>query len=85
MTTITQQLPNRLPSTVEAGIIAADFYCQECGEPVAEGAETCPWCAINKEHEYAASRGNPMRMLAQVGLLDDYYKSMNEIGKSKGE
>jgi len=68
-----------------SSIIAADFYCQECGEPVAEGAETCPWCAINKEHEYAASRGNPMRMLAQVGLLDDYYKSMNEIGKSKGE
>jgi hypothetical protein len=65
-----------------SSIAAADFFCQECGEPVAEGAETCPWCAIDKEHEYAASRGNPMRMLAQVGLLDDYYKSMNDVGKS---
>lgn len=53
--------------------------CAACGEPVRQGENTCPWCSIHQEHDIDAARRNPMRMLSRYGLLEDYYKSMEEI------
>lgn len=60
-----------------------DFSCESCEEPIDEGEDTCSWCAINDDHEYGAAMGNPLRILANSGLLEGYYKSMNEIDSSE--
>jgi len=58
-----------------------DFYCGECFEPTQENVDICAWCQITEDHVVSAAESNPFRRLAHFGLLDNYIKSMDEIGK----
>lgn len=59
-------------------IMPCEFTCEECNEPIQEGANTCSWCSINEDDENAAAARNPLRMFHEAGILDDYYRSMGE-------
>ena len=71
---------------VDRDIVAAANACRHCGEPIADDAETCPWCAIQEDDEFRVARSNPMRILADAGLLEEYYRRMAEIRRiTEGE
>lgn len=55
--------------------------CHSCGEPIQDDQDVCPWCAIQDHHVVNAMKNNPLRMLANRGLLEDYYEMMNSVGK----
>lgn len=58
--------------------------CTCCCEPIENDSKgKCHWCAITEAHEFEAARRNPMRMLANYGLLEGYMKSMADIAKRK--
>ena len=57
----------------------ADNVCGNCSEPIGEEEELCPWCQISGDDEYHAAMGNPLRMMHQYGLLDDYMRGVEEI------
>jgi hypothetical protein len=62
-------------------IMSCDDYCDGCNEPVEKLREYCPWCSITEEDEDNAALGNPLRALADVGILSGYIKGFNAIGK----
>lgn len=55
--------------------------CEGCAEPLFERESLCPWCSITGADREAAAQGNPFRRLDEAGLLEDYMKSMSNIGK----
>jgi len=61
-------------------IVPAANSCAKCNEPLESDLERCSWCQITDEHRIEAAAGNPYRMLAGIGKLDDYIKSMDETG-----
>lgn len=63
-------------------LVSHNNSCASCGEPVQAGNDTCPWCSIQQDHDVDAARRNPMRMLSRYGLLEGYYKSMEDIRRS---
>ena len=68
-------------------ISACEFSCDECGEPVQDNRDECPWCAVRQDHSLEAAQRNPMRILARYGMLRDYYESAQRIrrGARRGE
>ena len=65
----------------ENEIKESKFVCDSCDEPLDENLKLCSWCSIEKHHIEDAAIQNPLRMLQDIGQLESYYKSMNEIGK----
>jgi len=54
--------------------------CIECGEPLQDDSnETCAWCSISEAHRVDAARTNPLRMLANLGMLEEYVEGMRRI------
>ena len=64
-------------------ISVAENSCESCGEPISASKNNCSWCAIEKHHEMYAAQNNPFRMLHRHGLLEGYYRTMNEIDEKK--
>lgn len=63
------------------GIISpATNACETCGEPQGEDYR-CSWCRIEETDREIAAASNPWRLLDATGLLEEYIKSMNVIGK----
>jgi len=72
--------------TFEAGQLkAVPNTCSDCREPIEPGVKKCPWCSIEESHRELAARGNPMRLVAGAGILEEYIKEMREIGKRHGK
>lgn len=62
-------------------IVKSPFFCNSCKEPmINDDNEVCSWCLISEGHERDASI-NAFRMLERAGLLGDYVKAFNQIGK----
>jgi hypothetical protein len=61
-------------------IIPAKNICESCSEPLLEERGLCPWCSITEAHELEAAQGNPFRVLAHYGMLDQYLESAGKIG-----
>lgn len=61
-------------------IVPAANSCATCNEPLESDLERCSWCQITDEHRIEAAVGNPYRILADFGKLDDYIKSMDKTG-----
>jgi hypothetical protein len=57
----------------------------DCKEPTDDDKGQCPWCAITDEDRYEAATRNPMRLLANLGLLENYLKSASEIDAKYGD
>lgn len=55
--------------------------CKGCGEPISDEIEKCSWCSIDEHHVKNAYLNNPLRMLHTMGQLDEYIRSMDEIGE----
>lgn len=65
-------------------LVPAEHYCAECGEPIAnEELDTCGWCQIRDAHREQAAFQNPMRRLAAYGMLEEYYRKVEAIGRGK--
>jgi hypothetical protein len=62
-------------------IISCNDYCDDCKEPVVVGREFCSWCSITAADENYAASGNPLRALSDAGILSDYIRGFNSIGK----
>ncbi len=60
-------------------IIANDYLCGNCEEPIESENEMCPWCSITEAHEIEAASGNPFRLLHETGQLEGYVRSMDAI------
>lgn len=58
-------------------ILPAQVTCLECSEPIDESnsLKQCHWCSVNESLKYNASARNPLRMLSNAGLLDDYIRT----------
>lgn len=70
----------------ENAIVTAAKVCERCAEPIAPTERFCPWCSITEAHAINAARGNPLRMLDNHGMLEDYYKGLAGIARgSKGD
>jgi len=61
-------------------ICPSSFHCKKCKEPT-ESSETCSWCSINDIHRESAASINPYRMMAGLGMLENYIESMDEISE----
>jgi hypothetical protein len=62
-------------------IIDSQFSCNSCKEPLeSDNNKLCSWCSITEDHEFDASI-NPLRMLSEAGMLDNYMETFNKIGK----
>ena len=57
--------------------------CETCKEPIEDYNETCSWCSINNEMELSAAQNNPLQLMNAAGVLDKWYTSMLDVGKSK--
>jgi hypothetical protein len=67
-----------------ASLTPAGHTCIECGEPVEDDStETCAWCDISEAHRLDAARSNPLRMLANFGMLEDYVRGIRRIADEK--
>jgi hypothetical protein len=62
----------------------AESYCADCSEPLDIGGEKCHWCAVTEDDKAEAAFRNPMRMLAELGMLEDYLRGPNAKKKSNG-
>jgi len=64
------------PFTFDQGeIIAADYECEECREPTAEGVQRCSWCCIDDDARERAAQSNSFRLLDHLGLLESYIRN----------
>jgi hypothetical protein len=61
------------------------WNCLSCREPLATDGEQCSWCQIDDSHRIDAADRNVFRMLDHYGLLDEYIRDMNEIGRRRRE
>jgi hypothetical protein len=57
-------------------------YCNSCLEPLVYSSELCSWCQIEESHMQAAASRNPYRLYHNMGLLDAYVESMDNISRS---
>lgn len=62
-------------------IIKNKNSCKTCNEPVYEANKMCPWCSIEHIHKLSAASRNPMRTMAEIGILERYYREANEISR----
>lgn len=46
--------------------------CSGCSEPISGHPVKCSWCGIREAHRSKAAEQNSLRMLAALGLLEDY-------------
>ena len=67
----------------EGAITKCNHVCAQCEEPLSERAELCHWCSVEEHHTIYAQTRNPLRILAHVGYLEEYYQSMLDIGRKK--
>ncbi|EEF78583.1 DUF2971 domain-containing protein [Methylophaga thiooxydans] len=61
-------------------LVKASSKCEKCSEPT-KNTNLCPWCSVQSQHQNYAAGRNPLRMMQHFGMLEDYYKSMDEIGR----
>ncbi|MBY8022685.1 DUF2971 domain-containing protein [Vibrio fluvialis] len=63
-------------------IVSTESYCMHCKEPVENSlGDLCAWCAIDDIHIKDAMARNPLRMMHEIGHLDQYIERFNSIGK----
>ena len=63
-----------------AALMRIDHTCIECGEPLQDDStETCTWCCISEAHRLDAARSNPLRLLANLDMLEEYVRGMRRI------
>lgn len=82
-TSIPYLLNNSLETHIFDGnrVVKSPFSCSSCKEPkINDDNELCSWCLISEKHERDASV-NAFRMMERAGILDDYVKTFNEVGK----
>ena len=64
-------------------IVPAAKVCRSCAEPISPDKSYCPWCSITEESALRATQGNPLRILGQLGMLEDYYKGLEELASTR--
>lgn len=57
--------------------------CTSCSEPSFSDNQLCPWCSITNAHAISAAQGNPLRILDDLGLLENYFEEMSAIARSR--
>ncbi len=63
-------------------IVLVDKVCEGCGEPLdTSEVSRCHWCATNEKLRAMAASRNPMRLLSSLGMLENYTREMDEIGR----
>lgn len=62
----------------EGEILLPAGMCEECSEPLKSNAKRCAWCSIDDAERSIAAANNPLRMLDNHGLLDQYLKNFPE-------
>ena len=62
-------------------ITLSDNACPSCKEPISVENEFCSWCSITEDDENYAASGNPLRAFSDAGMLADYIRTFNSIGK----
>lgn len=67
----------------ENGIEPSENACETCDEPIAADRHACSWCSIEDGHEVEAALGNPLRMLYELGQLDEYMREFRNLGRPK--
>ena len=60
-------------------LIQAENSCIDCNEPLINDAEKCHWCSVGEDEKADAAFRNPMKRLAQMGLLEDYLERVAKI------
>lgn len=60
-------------------LVEADHVCQGCREPLGGAGDRCSWCSIGDLEREAAAADNPLRLLANLGLLDSYRSEVARI------
>jgi hypothetical protein len=63
----------------ESNIKRTGKRCSSCKEPLSSSAKKCSWCKINDAHKNDAANRNIFRSLNELGLLDNYIKTMVEV------
>ncbi|MGW8158431.1 MAG: DUF2971 domain-containing protein [Desulfoprunum sp.] len=55
-------------------ISPSERFCIDCKEPIYEAStiNKCHWCSVDEVLQYYASSRNPLRMLHNIGMLEDY-------------
>lgn len=66
-----------------AEMVAAAKVCQSCAEPILSDKSHCAWCSITEEDALKAALGNPLRVLDHYGMLEDYYKGLEELARGR--
>jgi Protein of unknown function (DUF2971) len=69
----------------QGSISAAPHSCPVCKEPIATEMKKCGWCSIEDFHRENAAGSNPMRVISNAGLLDNYLAGMREIDKGRSK
>ena len=60
-------------------LVTADICCNDCNEPLTPNSEEkCHWCAVTEIERRVAAGRNPLRALAQLGMLEDYTKRVRD-------
>ncbi len=65
----------------ESNIALSGNSCESCKEPIDKGNINCSWCSITDNDRQNAGSLNTLRMLNEAGILSDYVKGFNDIGK----
>ncbi|WP_294133544.1 DUF2971 domain-containing protein [Sphingobium sp.] len=64
-------------------ICPAVKVCKSCAEPVLSNSSLCPWCSISEDHALEAAQGNPLRMLENLGMLENYYRKLEDLARTQ--
>ena len=65
-----------------SAIVEADTVCNSCSEPTLDAQNLCPWCRVTDAEKINAAQGNPLRMLDHYGMLENYVRGFDELGRS---
>lgn len=57
--------------------------CRSCAEPVSANPGLCPWCSITENDALRAAQNNPLRVLDNHGLLENYYKGLEALARAR--
>lgn len=64
-------------------MVPAVKVCQGCSEPISLGKSLCAWCSITENDALKAALSNPLRVLDHHGMLEDYYKGLEDLARGR--
>ena len=68
----------------DSALVSAPYYCDSCRAPTPGTEAECAWCRLTQSDLRDAANRNPLRLFAELGLLERYLTQLGTPGGPGG-